>query len=79
MNGLEHLGKGLIIIGSFMVFFGILLWLTGRSDVFSWFGKLPGDIELRGKNYAIYIPIVTSLILSLVLTLLLNLIFWIKR
>jgi hypothetical protein len=33
------------------------------------FGRLPGDIVIRGKNSTIYFPIVTCVILSVILTL----------
>jgi hypothetical protein len=31
--------------------------------------KLPGDIVIRGKNYVIYIPLTTCLLVSLTLSL----------
>jgi len=79
MTGLEQIGRWLITFGVFLIIFGTLFWLAGRFSWLSWFGRLPGDIEIRGKNYAVYIPIVTSIVLSLILTLLLNFIFWLKR
>ena len=35
--------------------------------------RLPGDLVVKRKNFALYVPIVTSLLLSLVVTVLLNL------
>jgi hypothetical protein len=32
-------------------------------------GRLPGDIEIRGKNGVFYFPIVTCLIVSAILSL----------
>lgn len=36
-------------------------------------GKLPGDISIKGKNYSVYIPIATSLLISLLISLILYL------
>jgi hypothetical protein len=43
------------------------------AEKFTFFrlGRLPGDIVYRRKNFVIYIPLATSLLLSLVLTLVL--------
>lgn len=32
-------------------------------------GKLPGDIEIRGRNSVFYFPLATSLLLSVLLSL----------
>jgi hypothetical protein len=37
-------------------------------------GKLPGDIVIRGKNSTIYIPLTTCVLVSVVLTVVVNLI-----
>ena len=79
MTGFEQIGRWLIIIGVLLIIFGALFLMAGRFSWLSWFGRLPGDIKIRGKHYAVYIPIVTSIVLSLILTLLLNLIFWLKH
>jgi len=70
MQGFQLLGKILIIFGLFIVIIGILLLLGGKIP---WIGRLPGDIIIEKKDYSIYIPITTSIILSILLTL----IFWI--
>lgn len=57
----------LIYAGIALVILGILLTFGERLPIR--FGRLPGDIVLRGKNTTFYFPIVTCLILSLVLTL----------
>jgi len=60
-------GRLLIYAGIFLVVIGILVTLGGRLPVR--FGRLPGDIVIRGKNTTFYFPVVTCLILSAVLTL----------
>jgi Protein of unknown function (DUF2905) len=60
-------GRLLIYAGIGLVILGILVTLGERVPIR--FGRLPGDIVLRGKNTTFYFPIVTCLILSPVLTL----------
>jgi hypothetical protein len=66
INVLGNIGKMLIIFGSVILLVGLLLVVF---DKIPFFGRLPGDIVIRKKNFVIYIPIVTSIILSLVLSL----------
>lgn len=63
-------------VGMFVVGGGIFLVLLGLviySGGLNWFGHLPGDIRYEGERTAVYIPIVSMLIISLVLTIILNL------
>lgn len=61
------MGRLLIYAGIVLVILGILITFGERLPIR--FGRLPGDIVLRGKNTTFYFPIVTCLIVSLVLTL----------
>lgn len=70
MQGLQPIGKILIIAGFFIIIIGLIFLLGGKIP---WIGKLPGDIVIERKNISLYIPITTSIILSIILTL----IFWI--
>lgn len=72
MNNIA-VAKWLIFAGLGLVAVGVLFWL-GLP-----FGKLPGDIRIKGEKFGIYFPIVTCLIISVLLTLLLNFIFWLLR
>ncbi len=58
----------LIVVGAVLLVIGILF------RVFPMFGHLPGDIIIRGKNYSVYIPLVSSILLSVLLTIILNVI-----
>lgn len=69
MNGIENIGKFLIISGFIIIAIGALLLFSGKM---SWFGRLPGDILIQKKNFTFYFPIATSIIVSIILTL----IFW---
>ncbi|KUG07200.1 DUF2905 domain-containing protein [Solirubrum puertoriconensis] len=69
-----QLGKLLVIIGLGIVVLGAIIWLGGGS-LFSWFGRLPGDIRIERPNFRFYAPIVSMLLLSLVLSA----IMWLVR
>ena len=64
-------GKILIIIGAVIVLIGVIIMLAGKIP---FLGKLPGDIEIAGKNWSFHFPLATSIVLSLILTVVLNLI-----
>jgi hypothetical protein len=63
------LGRTLILVGFVLVVIGILVTLGVPV------GRLPGDIEIRGKNSVFYLPVVTCIIVSVVLSL----IMWLGR
>jgi len=65
------IGRALIIIGGVLLAMGLLLTLAGRLP---WLGRLPGDIVLQRRNFTLYIPIATGLLISLLLSLVLWLI-----
>jgi uncharacterized membrane protein len=62
----NQLGKILIFIGLLIVVLGVLFLL---GDKIPWFGKLPGDIYIKKKNFTFYFPIATSILISLLLSL----------
>lgn len=49
------------------------LVLSIAPGALSWFGKLPGDINIQRGGTRIYIPFTSMLLISVVLTLLVNL------
>ena len=68
-EGLQHIGKALLVTGAVIALLGALLMLSGRIP---WLGRLPGDILIEKKNFTFYFPLATSILISLLLTLL----FW---
>jgi hypothetical protein len=62
-----NLGKLIIILGAVLIALGLLLMLVGRTHLP--IGRLPGDIIYRGKNFAFYFPLTTSILISIVLSL----------
>jgi hypothetical protein len=51
----------------------VVVGLGVASGALSWFGRLPGDIRVRGERVQFYFPIVSLLLTSVVLTLVVNL------
>ena len=61
-----ELGKALLGIGLLLVLVGALLLLAGRIGLP--LGRLPGDFSYRGKNFSIFFPLGTSILISIVLS-----------
>ena len=62
------LGKLLLVAGFILAVVGGVLVLGVRIPLL---GKLPGDIIVHKRNFTIYLPITTCVLLSLLLTLVL--------
>ncbi|PYY16304.1 MAG: DUF2905 domain-containing protein [Acidobacteria bacterium] len=60
-------GKLLIGVGGLLIVIGLCVLLANRAGIP--LGRLPGDINYRGKNAAFFFPITTCIILSIVLSL----------
>ena len=65
------MAKWIIIVGSVLVVLGVILHFF--PSAFSWFGKLPGDINYESDNGTVFIPITSMIVVSIVLTVLINL------
>ena len=56
----------LIAVGLILLISGIILqhapWLL------KWIGHLPGDIHFESRNFKIYIPLTSTLLISIILT-----------
>lgn len=73
--GPQQIGKWLIAAGIFIALLGTLIMLLGRAGLF----KLPGDLELGSRNWRIYVPIASCIIISIILTIILWLINYFRR
>jgi hypothetical protein len=60
------IGRTLIILGIVICVIGVLISLGDRLPIR--FGRLPGDIVIRGKNSVFYFPLATSILLSVILS-----------
>ena len=63
------MGRMLITIGLIVLALGLIFSIGERLP--SRFGRLPGDIVVRGKHSVFYFPVVTSLLISVILSLVL--------
>jgi hypothetical protein len=63
------MGRMLILAGVALVVVGVVLVLGERLPIR--LGRLPGDIEVKGKGGTFYFPVATCLLLSLVASLVL--------
>ena len=69
-----QLGKALIVIGIVSITVGVLLVAGAKFSFFgpdSGWGRLPGDITYKSKNFQFYFPVATSIVISILLTLVL--------
>lgn len=76
MDG-STVGKWIIFLGLGVVFLGAVIW--GGSKLGIPLGKLPGDVRVAREKFALYFPLVTSLLLSLFLTVVINLVIWLFK
>ena len=63
--------------GNLIIAAGVIVILIGvavRFGLFSWFGRLPGDIRIEGERSSVFIPITSMIIVSVVGSIVLNLV-----
>jgi hypothetical protein len=60
------MGRTLIYLGIALILAGVLWTLGERLPIR--LGRLPGDIEVRGKSGVFYFPLATCLLLSVMLS-----------
>ena len=68
-------GKILLYFGLMLVLAGLIVMGLSKLGLF----RLPGDLEFGGKNWRVFIPITTCIVLSVILTLILWIIHYFKR
>ncbi len=66
-----------MLIGTLLIVAGIAVLLVGKVRIP--FGRLPGDIAWRGKNFAFYFPVASSIVISVILSLLFYLLARFRR
>jgi Protein of unknown function (DUF2905) len=74
---MSELGKALLGIGLFFVLLGTVVLLAGRIGLP--LGRLPGDISFRSKNFSVFAPLGTSILVSVLLSVFLYLISRFRR
>ncbi len=70
-TGMNELGKALLGLGLLLALIGALFLLAARTGLP--LGRLPGDISYKGRNFSIYVPLGTSILISIVLSVILYL------
>jgi len=68
------MARWLIIAGLILVVVGLVLHYA--PGVFSWFGKLPGDIRIESERGKFFFPITSMVIVSAILSVLFS---WFRR
>lgn len=71
----DSFAKILIYTGVVLIIAGLIFLLLGKIGFF----RLPGDVEMGGKNWKIFLPITSSIIISIVLTFILWLISFLRK
>ena len=60
-------------VGKYLIALGLIIFVGGMALTFfpklNFFGKLPGDIFIKGENSSFYFPVVSCIVISVVLTL----------
>ena len=67
------LGKLLIALGIVLVAVGLALQFA--PGLLSWFGRLPGDIDITRNGSRVFIPITSMIVISVLLTVVINLLY----
>lgn len=62
----QPLAKILIIAGIALAAFGLVLLFAGKIP---FLGRLPGDFYIQRKNFTVYFPLATSILLSIIISL----------
>jgi hypothetical protein len=74
---MSEVGKALVGFGLLIAVIGVVLLLAGRVGLP--LGRLPGGFGYRGKNFAFFFPLGTSILISVVLSALLYLVSRFRR
>ncbi|WP_237056992.1 DUF2905 domain-containing protein [Microbulbifer sediminum] len=67
----EMMSRWFIVAGCILLVIGVLMHFA--PGLFTWFGRLPGDIRFESGRSRVFIPITSMIVISVVLSLLLNL------
>ncbi len=71
----QQVGKVMMLVGLALAALGAVLYGLGKAGI----TRLPGDVSFGGKNWRVYLPIGTCILLSVLLTLALWVISRLRR
>jgi len=64
-----------VLMGIGLAIVAIGLALRYAPWMLSWFGKLPGDIDVRGEDSRVFIPITSMILVSILASIIINIFF----
>ncbi len=70
MDGLEPLGRALVVLGVVIAAIGAVLIVGPRIPLI---GRLPGDIVIERDGFTLYLPLATMLLISVIASVILGL------
>jgi hypothetical protein len=73
--GPQQFGRWLLLLAALLAASGIILIGLGKLGFF----RLPGDLEFGSKNWRVYVPAASCIIISVVLTAILWIISYLRR
>jgi len=68
MDGIDPIGRLLIVAGLVLAAFGVLIVVVPSIAL----GRLPGDIHIDRGSVQVFLPFGTMILVSVILTILLN-------
>ena len=71
----QQFGKYILITGIVISIIGGIIILFGKIGI----SRLPGDIEIEGKNWKIYFPVISCIVISIILTGILWVVRWLRK
>ena len=71
----QQFGKLILLTGIVISIAGVIIILLSKTGLF----KLPGDLYFEGKNWKIYFPVVSCLVISIVLTLIMWIVYYLRK
>jgi predicted phosphohydrolase len=66
---MSGIARALISVGLILLAAGLMISVAPK--LFSWLGRLPGDISIKRGNFSFYFPIATCMLLSAALSFIL--------
>ena len=66
----RELGAAIATVGLVTVIVGVVVWAGGLS----WFGKLPGDLQVERQGIRLFVPLTSMLLVSVLLSVVVALI-----
>lgn len=67
---LQYIGRFLVMFGVAIALLGAVMLLLHKTGM-NMPGRLPGDIVVQKRNFTVYFPIGTSIVLSILLSIIL--------